>query len=113
MAIAPLFPRWAQSVGALLGCNALARSQCRQCGIQQRVDLEGMAAKLGGGASLIGRADRCSVVACHGSVFYLAARTYGRQWITLGEAGEGQDRTPARDARSLTAVAQAGADRPR
>ncbi|GAM07606.1 hypothetical protein MBENS4_4602 [Novosphingobium sp. MBES04] len=23
------------------------------------------------------------VVGCHGSVFYLVARTYGRQWITM------------------------------
>ncbi|ALR23042.1 hypothetical protein ACQKOH_21255 [Sphingomonas sp. NPDC092331] len=113
MAIEPLFPRWARSIGALIGSNALARSQCCACGIQQRVDLEAMAAKFGGTASLIGRVDRCSIVACSGSVFYMAARTYGRAWIMLGQASECEERAPARDARALVPLAQAGADRSR
>src|SRR3546814_16957453 len=25
----------------------------------------------------------CSVVGCHGRVYFLAARSYGRQWLTL------------------------------
>lgn len=90
-----MIPRWAQSIGGLLASNALARSQCTTCGIQQRVDLAALAAKLGGAATLIGRSDRCAVVACDGSVFYIAARTYGRQWIALRvRDGEGMQAPP-------------------
>lgn len=110
MAIEPLFPRWAQSIDAILGSNALARSQCRACGIQQRVDLEALAAKLGGAASLIGRTDRCSVVACDGSVFYMAARTYGRQWITLGGFNADGDGAAPRNAQSFAMVDNIEAD---
>ncbi|MCW2339117.1 hypothetical protein M2337_003407 [Sphingobium sp. B2D3A] len=78
-----IFPRWAQTLGALHHSNGLARSQCRRCGVQLRVDVEALALKHGAIASLIDRSDRCSMVACHGSVFYLAARTYGRQWLRL------------------------------
>lgn len=111
MAIEPLFPRWAQSIGALLGSNALARSQCRGCGIQQRVDLEALAAKLGGAASLIDRTDRCSIVACDGSVFYMAARTYGRQWISLGRSGADGEGAAPRNAQSLGSIDDIRADR--
>ncbi|MCW2393518.1 hypothetical protein [Sphingobium sp. B11D3A] len=78
-----IFPRWAQTLGALHHSNGLARSQCRRCGVQLRVDLEALALKHGPMASLIDRSDRCSMVACHGSVFYLASRSYGRQWLRL------------------------------
>lgn len=108
---ATLFPRWAQSIGALLGSNALARSQCRVCGIQQRVDLDALAAKLGGAATLIERSDRCSVVACDGSVFYMAARTYGRQWITLGQIDGDEERAPPLNAQSLSTTGKVGTDR--
>lgn len=78
-----IFPRWARTLGALHYSNALARSQCRQCGVQLRVDVEALGLKHGPLASLIDRSDRCSIVTCHGSVFYLASRSYGRQWLPL------------------------------
>ncbi|MCW2406926.1 hypothetical protein M2336_003610 [Sphingobium sp. B1D7B] len=51
--------------------------------MQLRVDLEALGLKHGPMATLIDRSDRCSMVACHGSVFYLASRSYGRQWLPL------------------------------
>ncbi|MBK9003564.1 MAG: hypothetical protein IPM41_06780 [Sphingomonadales bacterium] len=66
---------------------------------------------LGAGASLRGdcipldQLDRCSVVGCHGSVYFLAARSYGRQWLTLLS---GEDRlagaAPAANALTLDLV---------
>jgi hypothetical protein len=113
--IQPLFPRWAQSIRALLGSNALTRSQCKTCGIQQRVDLEALAAKLGGAETLIARADRCNIVACHGSVFYMAARTFGRQWIALelraDQLGEEEPRAAACNAQSLVLVGRTRSNR--
>lgn len=105
-----IFPRWAQTLGAMLGSHTLVRSQCRRCGMQQRADVEALAAKLGSAASLIDRSDPCSIVACHGTVFYLAARTYGRQWLTLADRGELvasiADAAPACNAQSLDLVAR-------
>jgi hypothetical protein len=51
--------------------------------MQMRVDVEALMLKHGPTQSLVDRSDRCCMVACHGHVFYLAAHTYGRQWITL------------------------------
>lgn len=100
-----IFPSWAQTLGALHRSNALVRSQCRCCGVQLRVDVEALALKHGPLATLIDRSDRCSLVACHGGVFYLAARTVGRQFLTLvsrGDLVEGlADVAPARNAQSL------------
>ncbi len=86
--IAPLFPRWAATWGELARTNALARSQCRCCGMQQRVDLSIQILRFGANGSPINLRDKCMVVGCHGSVFYLAARTYGRQWIALDTRGD-------------------------
>jgi len=81
--IASLFPRWASTWGELARTNALARSQCRCCGMQQRVDVSIQILRFGANGSPIDLRDKCMVVGCHGSVFYLVARTYGRQWITM------------------------------
>jgi hypothetical protein len=96
-----VFPRWAQTVGALRDSQAIVRSQCVRCGIQQRVDLDVATICFGGGASLVGRNDRCSVVACNGTIFYLAAHTYGRQWIDLSAGSCDTTATPARNALSF------------
>lgn len=82
-AIDRLFPRWASSWTALARSNAHVRSQCRLCGIQQRVDSKVQALRFGGGTSPVDQLDMCSVVGCHGRVYFLAARSYGRQWLTL------------------------------
>src|SRR3546814_15560294 len=82
-AIDRLFPRWASSWAALARSNAHVRSQCRLCGLQQRVDSGAQALRFGGGASPVDQLDMCSVVGCHGRVYFLAARSYGRQWLTL------------------------------
>ncbi|WP_148274745.1 hypothetical protein [Novosphingobium sp. PP1Y] len=81
--IASLFPRWAATWGELARTNALARSQCRCCGMQQRVDLSLQILRFGTNGSPVNLRDKCMVVGCHGSVFYLVARTYGRQWIAM------------------------------
>src|SRR3546814_7611901 len=78
-AIDRLFPRWASSWAALARSNAHVRSQCRLCGLQQRVDSGAQALRFGGGASPVDQLDMCSVVGCHGRVYFLAARSYGRQ----------------------------------
>lgn len=81
--IASLFPRWASTWGELARTNALVRSQCRCCGMQQRVDVSIQILRFRANGSPIDLRDKCMVVGCHGSVFYLVARTYGRQWITM------------------------------
>lgn len=105
-----LFPRWTASLGAMLAGKVLVRSQCRRCGIQQRVDVEALVLKLGGGSSLIDRRDVCSVVACHGQVFYLASRTYGRQWLQLVSRDdlleELKDAAPAENAQTMLQLRQ-------
>jgi len=86
--IASLFPRWASTWGELARTNALARSQCRCCGMQQRVDLSLQILRFGANGSPIDLRDKCMVVGCHGSVFYMASRTYGRQWIAMTSHGD-------------------------
>jgi hypothetical protein len=78
-----LFPRWAASWGELARGNALVRSQCRSCGIQHRVNAAVQALRFGASASPVDQLDGCAVVGCHGSAFYMVARTYGRQWIVM------------------------------
>src|SRR3546814_7453232 len=68
-AIDRLFPRWASSWAALARSNAHVRSQCRLCGLQQRVDSGAQALRFGGGASPVDQLDMCSVVGCHGRVY--------------------------------------------
>lgn len=78
-----LAPRWMASAGALLKMNALVRSRCVKCGTLLRVELEDIVARHGPGWSLVDRLDRCRMIGCAGSTFYLASRTYGREWTTL------------------------------
>lgn len=82
-AIIALWPRWLDSAGAMLRMNALVRCRCAKCGTLLRVDLEDIVARHGPGHSLVDRLDRCRMVGCDGSAFYLASRTYGREWTTL------------------------------
>lgn len=78
-----IIPRWASSWGSLERSNVLVRSQCRLCGIQQRVDASVQAMRFGAAASPVDQLDGCNMVGCHGRVYFLAARSYGRQWLTL------------------------------
>lgn len=81
--IVTFWPRWADDAGAMLRINALVRSRCARCGTLLRVELEDIVARHGPGYSLIDRLDRCRMVGCVGSTFYLASRTYGRAWLTM------------------------------
>ncbi|SCW95340.1 hypothetical protein SAMN02927924_04694 [Sphingobium faniae] len=78
-----IFPRWAASWGLLARSNALVRSQCKCCGLQQRVDASVQALRFGGNASPVDQLDKCNVVGCHGTIYFMVARTYGRDWITM------------------------------
>lgn len=78
-----VIPKWATTWGALAASKALVRSQCRRCGVQLRVDARVQSLRFGAIGVTKNMTDRCTMVGCHGSVFYLAARTYGRQWIAL------------------------------
>jgi len=81
--IIALWPRWLDNAGTMLRMNALVRSRCAQCGTLLRVELEDVVARRGPGYSLVDKLDRCRMVGCSGSAFYLASRTYGREWTTL------------------------------
>lgn len=81
--IATLWPRWMESAGAMLRMNALVRSRCSLCGTLLRVELADVVARHGPSSSLIDRLERCRMVGCSGSTFYLASRTYGREWTAL------------------------------
>lgn len=81
--IVALWPRWMDSAGEMLRMNALARTRCSKCGTLLRVELEDVVARHGSGYSLVDRLERCRMVGCIGSAFYLASRTYGREWTTL------------------------------
>ncbi|WP_293977599.1 hypothetical protein [Sphingomonas sp.] len=100
-AIVTLQPRWMASTGAMLRINALVRSRCAKCDTMLRVELEDIVARHGAGCSLVDRLDRCRMIGCTGSIFYLASRSYGRAWTRLL-------RDPALIA-SLGTVADAGA----
>lgn len=81
--IVPLWPRWMENAGEMLRMNVLVRSRCSQCGTLMRVDMADVVARHGPGYSLIDKLERCRMVECIGSTFYLATRTYGGQWTTL------------------------------
>ena len=49
----------------------------------QRADLNDIVARHGPGYSLVDKLERCRMVECISSTFYLASRTYGGQWTTL------------------------------
>ena len=78
-----IFPSWSTNWAILANANALVRSQCRECGIQQRVDAGVQVLRFGGDASPVDALDRCTVVGCHGSVYFLVSKTYGRQWVPM------------------------------
>lgn len=71
------------SAGTMLAMNVLVRSRCGTCGTLLRGELEEVVARFGPGHSLIDRLERCRMVGCVGSTFYLAARTYGGEWTAL------------------------------
>lgn len=81
--IRTLWPRWMESAGTMLAINAMVRTRCAKCGTLLRVELEELVARHGPGLSLIDRLGRCRMVGCVGSTFYLASRTYGREWTSL------------------------------
>ena len=81
--IVTLWPRWMESAGEMLRMNALVRTRCSGCGTLMRVDLHDIVARHGPGYSLVDKLERCRMVECEGSTFYLASRTYGREWVTL------------------------------
>lgn len=71
------------TIGSLFAMNALARSRCQSCGALMRVDLEEMVALRGGATTLFDRFDRCRMVACGGTVFYMVSRAIGRDWTVM------------------------------
>jgi len=81
--VATLWPRWMENAGDLLQMKALVRSRCCQCGTLMRVEMEDVVARHGPGYNLVDKLERCRMVECIGSTFYLATRTYGGQWTTL------------------------------
>lgn len=81
--IIALWPRWMDGVGEMRRMNALVRSRCAACGTLLRVDLDDVVARHGPGYSLVDRLERCRMVGCAGSTFFLASRTYGQTWTTL------------------------------
>lgn len=78
-----IFPRWAQTVGALHSSQSRVRSRCRDCGIEQVVETPVLLALYGPRASLIDRVGRCTVVGCQGATYFTAYKTYGRMQIRL------------------------------
>ena len=81
--IVTLWPRWMDSTGEMLRMNALVRTRCSGCGTMMRVDLHDVVARHGPGYSLVDKLERCRMVGCISSTFYLASRTYGGEWTTL------------------------------
>ena len=73
------------------------------CGIQQRVDASVQALRFGAAASPVDQLDGCNIVGCHGRVYFLAARSYGRTWLTL-LSGEDLRETLAGAAQPANAV---------
>ncbi|WP_242187629.1 hypothetical protein [Sphingomonas sp. CARO-RG-8B-R24-01] len=81
--IVALWPRWMNSAGDMLRMKALVRTRCCKCGTLMRAELEDIVARHGSDYSLVDKLERCRMVECEGSTFYLASRTYGRDWVTL------------------------------
>lgn len=81
--IIALWPRWMDGAGEMRRMNALVRSRCAICGTLLRVDLDDVIARHGLDHSLIDRLERCRMVGCAGSTFYLASRTYGQAWTPM------------------------------
>jgi hypothetical protein len=81
--IIALWPRWLENVGEMRRMNALVRVRCAVCGTILRVDLDDIVARHGVGYSLVDKLERCRMVGCAGSTFYLASRTSGQAWTAL------------------------------
>ncbi len=81
--IVTLWPRWMENAGEMLRMNALVRTRCSGCGALMRADLNDIVARHGPGHSLVDKLERCRMVECVSSTFYLASRTYGGQWTML------------------------------
>ncbi|MEG3162742.1 hypothetical protein U1763_19755 [Sphingomonas sp. LB2R24] len=81
--IVTLWPRWMDSAGEMLRMNALVRTRCSGCGTLMRVDLHDVVARHGPGYSLVDKLERCRMVECISSTFYLTSRTYGGEWTIL------------------------------
>ncbi len=80
--IVALWPRWINSAGEMLRMKALVRIRCCKCGTLMRAELDDIVARHGPDYSLVDKLERCRMVECEGSTFYLASRTYGREWMT-------------------------------
>jgi hypothetical protein len=71
------------SAGEMLRMEAQVRTRCCDCGTLMRAELEDIVARHGHDYSLVDKLERCRMVECIGSTFYLVSRTYGREWVTL------------------------------
>lgn len=49
--------------------------------------------RFGATGSPVDLRDKCMVVGCNGTTFYLASRTYGRQWIAMDTRGDPRENT--------------------
>ena len=81
--IVTLWPRWMESAGEMLRMKAQVRTRCCGCGTLMRADLDNIVARHGPGYSLVDKLERCRMVECISSTFYLASRTSGGRWTTL------------------------------
>jgi len=81
--IVTLWPRWMENAGEMQRMKALVRTRCCGCGTLMRAHLDDTVARHGPGYSLVDKLERCRMVGCISSTFYLASRTYGGQWTTL------------------------------
>lgn len=81
--IVTLWPRWMESAGEMLRMNALVRTRCAGCGTLMRADLHDIVARHGPRYLLIDNLERCRMVECAVTTFYLASRTYGGAWTML------------------------------
>ena len=81
--IVPFWPAWTRTLDEMVRRLARARSRCRRCHTLLRVDLETLRQQRGGSACLINRTDRCAVVGCNGTVYYLSAPATGAVYHVL------------------------------
>jgi hypothetical protein len=78
-----LWPRWMDSLAEMPPMNALVRTRCATCGTLLRVERLDVVARHGAIHSLVDKLERCRMVGCIGSAFYVTSRTYGGAWTTL------------------------------
>ncbi len=81
--IVALWLRWMDSAGDMLRMKALVRIRCCKCWTLMRAELEDIVTRHGTAYSLVDKLERCRMVECEGSTFYLVSRTYGSEWVTL------------------------------